>query len=112
MNNVLQLRKMFQRDGNQLGVDECRTHNLVFNPDAGRFDAENPIDEDSIKVAQDAGFTVATVSESEFYYLRYLGRARQGLPLEPGYEFSRVQKDQGRGLYFTTSNGESLAITV
>lgn len=112
VNNVLQLRKMFQKDGNQLGVDENRTHRLIFNPETGKFDAENPIDEASVAVAENAGFTVATVTESEFYYLRYLGRARQDLLLEPGYEFSRVQKDAGRGLYFTTENGESLAITV
>lgn len=112
LTNVLQIRKMFMKDGNQLGVDENRTHNLIFNPEMGRFDAENPIDDASVKIAEDNGFTVAKVTESEFYYLRYLGRARQGLPLEPGYEFSRVQKDANRGLYFTTASGEAISITV
>jgi|SRR5210317_1717302 len=111
VSNVLQIRKLFVKDGSQLGVDENRQHILVFNPETNKFDAENPITEDSIKIVEDNGFKTARVTESEFYYLRYLARAQQNLPLEPGYELSRVRKEAGRGLYFVTEGGE-VAITV
>lgn len=103
LRNIRQLRKLY---GLSAPFDGTFYNVLVHE---GVFYAENPIaDEDVEEVEKnlEEGMSVVRLTESEFYYIRYVRRAAQKLPLED-FEYSFVKRENGI-TWFTEQSGATI----
>lgn len=103
LSNIRQLRKLYG-----LSAPFDGTSYYVLFAD-GEFFAEDPIHSDDVEeMRKDLSddMKILELTESQFYYVRYVGRASQGMPLED-FSYSYVKRDAGI-TWFTEDVGPTM----
>lgn len=108
LKNIRQLRKLYGLSAPFNGT----FYNVLMHN--GTFYCEDPIDDSEVKeIEKDLGedMRIVRLNESEFYYIRYVGRAAQKLPLED-FEYSFVKRENNITWFTEDSGTTTLSATI
>lgn len=108
LSNIRQLRKLYGLSAPFDGT----LYNVLYHE--GEFYTEDPIadvDVATITESLSEGMKILSLTESQFYYVRYVGRASQALPLED-HSYSFVRREGGITWFTEDSSVAVLQATV